>query len=115
MNKELEKSSLSLTQQKYICAVADERKAKQQTKLDQISASIEENSKALQESNRYLEMARAEKELADLAVEEIIRTSTNVTLYPIVPNGGSTILGGSPLGNNPSGSALGPSFRVESI
>lgn len=36
-------------------------------------------------------------------------------MYPIVPNGGSTILGGNPLGNNPSGSALGPSFRVNSI
>lgn len=38
-----------------------------------------------------------------------------MTLFPIVPNAGSTLLGGTPLGNNPSGSALGPSFRVDSI
>ena len=32
-----------------------------------------------------------------------------------MPNGGSTILGGEPLGNNPSGNALGLAFRVDSI
>ena len=46
-------------------------------------------------------------------MEEIIQSSANVLPFSIVPNGGSTLLGGTPLGNNPSGSALGPSFRVD--
>ena len=48
-------------------------------------------------------------------MEEIIQQSTNVPLFSIVPNGGSAILAGNPPGNNPSGSALGASFRVDSV
>ncbi len=48
-------------------------------------------------------------------MDEIMRRVTNVLPFSITPNGGSTILGGTPLGNNPSGSVFGPSFRVDSI
>jgi hypothetical protein len=41
--------------------VAEEKKAKQQSKLDELGASIDESTKALADSNQYLELARAEK------------------------------------------------------
>ena len=59
-------------------------------------------------ANKNLELARAEKELADQAVEEIIRTSTNANVFSIIPNGLGQTDAGQPAGNNPSGSALGP-------
>ena len=62
----------------------------------------------LLESNKNLEFARAEKELADEAVEEMIRKSTSANVFSIIPNGLGQTDAGSPAGNNPSGSALGP-------
>lgn len=48
-------------------------------------------------------------------MNDLINIIANVTYYFITPNGGSLILGGTPPGNNPSGAALGPAFRVDSI
>lgn len=39
----------------------------------------------------------------------------NVTRFASPLTGGDLKLGGSPLGNNPSGQALGPAFRVETV
>lgn len=69
---------------------------------------FETESQYLTEANRNLEYARAEKELADEAVEEIIRSSTNANVFSIIPNGLGETDAGTPLGNNPSGSPLGP-------
>lgn len=89
LNRQLQRTSLLLFQQNYVCSVAEEKKAKQQSKLDELAASIDESSKALTDSNQYLELARAEKQLADKGVEQIIQQSTNSTLYAFAPNGGS--------------------------
>lgn len=68
LNRQLQKTSLLLFQQNYVCSVAEEKKARQQSKLDELGASIDESTKALADSNQYLELARAEKQLADLGV-----------------------------------------------
>lgn len=62
---------------------------------------------ALIQANNNLEAARAEKELADTAVEEILTVYTSALPFAIVPNGNG-VNPGSPAGNNPSGSPLGP-------
>ena len=46
--------------------------------------------------------------MADLAVEEIISSSTSALPFSIVPSGQGQTDAGNPRGNNPSGSALGP-------
>lgn len=62
----------------------------------------------LEEANQNLEKARSEKQLADIAVEEIIGTYTTALPFSIVPNGQGLTDAGNPAGNNPSGSPLGP-------
>jgi len=59
-------------------------------------------------ATQNLEKARAEEALARLAQEELIQVYSNALPYAIVPNGNSFTNAGTPLGNNPSGSALGP-------
>lgn len=66
------------------------------------------DSESLRKANANLEAARAEKELADIAVEEIISVYTTALPFSIVPNGNGATDAGTPLGNNPSGSPLGP-------
>ena len=41
-------------------------------------------------------------------MEEIIRSSTDANVFSIIPNGLGETDAGTPLGNNPSGSPLGP-------
>lgn len=55
-----------------------------------------------------LERARAEEALARLALEELIAHYSDALPYSIVPNGNGQTNAGTPYGNNPSGSALGP-------
>ena len=55
-----------------------------------------------------LERARAEEALARLALEELIAHYSDALPYSIVPNGNGETDAGTPYGNNPSGSALGP-------
>jgi hypothetical protein len=62
----------------------------------------------LKDANLNLEKARAEKDLADIAVTEIISSSTNALPFAIIPNGNGQTPAGTPFGNNPSGSPLGP-------
>lgn len=61
----------------------------------------------LKDANNNLEKARAEKELADLGVQEIIASSTSALPFSIVPNGNGNTPARTPAGNNPSGSPLG--------
>ena len=82
------------------------RKAKQN--LEALNFKLQTETQWLEEANSNLERARAEKQLADIAVEEVIATSTSALPFSIVPNGNGQTNAGTPLGNNPSGSALGP-------
>jgi hypothetical protein len=108
LQKELNRIMTSLRRQYYICNDKAEvvRVAKQN--LQAMVMKYNTESQYLIQANTNLEKARAEKEVADLAVEEIIRTTTTATLFPIVPNGLGETDVGVPAGNNPSGSALGP-------
>lgn len=82
------------------------RKAKQN--LDALNNKYNTESNWLRDANNNLERARAEKELADQGVQEIIAASTSALPFAIVPNGNGVTPSGSPAGNNPSGSPLGP-------
>ena len=55
-----------------------------------------------------MEKARSEEALARLALEELIAHYSDALPYAIVPNGNGRTNAGTPAGNNPSGSALGP-------
>lgn len=57
-----------------------------------------------------LERARAEAELAKLALDELVAHYSNALPYAIVPNGNG-IGAGTPIGNNPAGAALGPATQ----
>ena len=108
LQRELNRIMAALRRQYYICNDRAEvvRKAKQN--LDAMVLKFNTESRYLLEANKNLEAARAEKELADIAVEEIIRSSTDANLFSIVPNGLGETDAGNPPGNNPSGSPLGP-------
>lgn len=97
-----------MRRQYYICNdAADEvRKAKQN--LQAINLKLQTETQWLEEANNNLERARAEKQLADIAVEEVIASSTSALPFSIVPNGNGQTNVGTPIGNNPSGSPLGP-------
>lgn len=69
---------------------------------------LNSDSQSLRAANNNLEAARAEKQLADTAVEEILAVYTNALPFSIVPNGNGLTNAGTPAGNNPSGSPLGP-------
>lgn len=60
------------------------------------------------EATLNLERARAEEALARLALEEVIAYYSDALPYSIVPNGNGRTDAGTPSGNNPSGSPLGP-------
>lgn len=108
LQRELNRVLQSLRRQYYICNDRAEvvRKAKQN--LDAMVLKFNTESSYLLEATQNLEAARAEKALADEAVEEIIRSSTNANVFSIIPNGLGQTDAGTPAGNNPSGSALGP-------
>lgn len=108
LKNELDRILASLRRQYYICNDRAEivRKAKQN--LDAMILKYNTESKYLLEATQNLEAARAEKALADEAVEEIIRSSTNANVFSIIPNGLGETEAGTPAGNNPSGSPLGP-------
>ena len=55
-----------------------------------------------------LEKARAQEALHALALKEMIAHYSDALPYAIVPNGNGLTDAGTPYGNNPSGSALGP-------
>ena len=60
------------------------------------------------EATLNIEKARAEEALARLALEEVIAKYSDALPYSIVPNGNGQTFAGTPFGNNPSGSPLGP-------
>ena len=76
--------------------------------LDAINARYQEEEKVISEATLNLERARAEEALARLALEEIIAHYSDALPYSIVPNGNGKTPAGTPYGNNPSGSPLGP-------
>lgn len=101
---------------------ANNRVAYAKQNLDAILKRFQDESKILSDANLNLERARAEESLARLGLEELIAHYSNALPYAIVPNGNG-VGAGTPWGNNPSGSALGPvtatggvtgSFRVNS-
>lgn len=104
MNRILE----ALRRQYYICNDKAEAVRLAKQNLEAMFLKYNTESGYLVEANKNLEAARAEKELADQAVEEIIRSSTDANLFSIVPNGLGETDAGTPAGNNPSGSPLGP-------
>ncbi len=108
LQQELARVEESIRRQYYICndAADSVRKAKQN--LDALNIKFNTESQWLRDANNNLEKARAEKELADLGVQEIIATSTSALPFSIVPNGNGVTPAGTPAGNNPSGSPLGP-------
>lgn len=57
-----------------------------------------------------LERARAEAELAKLALDELVAHYSNALPYAIVPNGNG-VGAGTPYGNNAAGAALGPATQ----
>ena len=108
LQAELARTEESIRRQYYICndAADSVRKAKQN--LDALNTKFTTESGWLRDANANLEKARAEKELADQGVQEIIAASTSALPFAIVPNGLGNTPAGSPAGNNPSGSPLGP-------
>lgn len=107
LQNELARILNALRRQYYICNDKVEIVKKAKIALDAMVLKYNTESQYLLEANTNLEAARSEKEVADLAVEEIIRSTTDATLFPIVPNGQGETDPGLPAGNNPSGSALG--------
>ena len=107
LQAELNRVANTLSRQYYICNDAADgvRVAKQN--LDAMQLKYTTESAWLREANGNLEKARAEKELADLAVQEIISSSTSALPFSIVPNGQGLTPIGTPVGNNAAGSALG--------
>lgn len=81
-----------------------------------VNARWEKECQIESEATLNLEKARAEAELAKLALDELIAHYSNALPYAIVPNGNG-VGAGTPYGNNAAGSALGPatqgSARIE--
>lgn len=77
----------SLRRQYYICNDKAETVRKAKQNLDAMVLKYNTESGYLLEATQNLEVARAEKALADEAVEEIIRSSTNANVFSIIPNG----------------------------
>lgn len=96
----------ALNRQYYICDdLANGVRAAKQN-VEAMRVRLNTDSQSLSNANINLEAARAEKELADIAVEELITVYTSALPFSIVPNGNGVNIG-TPVGNNPSGSALG--------
>ena len=75
--------------------------------LDAAVARFKSENQIVCEATLNLEKARAEENLARLALEELIAKYSDALPYSIVPNGNGLTNLGEPFGNNPSGSALG--------
>lgn len=75
--------------------------------LDAAVARFKSENQIVCEATLNLEQARAEENLARLALEELIAKYSDALPYSIVPNGNGLTNLGEPFGNNPSGSALG--------
>lgn len=71
-----------------------------------VNARWEQECQVEEEATFNLEKARAEQELARLALEELVAHYSNALPYSIVPNANG-VGRGSPSGNNPAGSPLG--------
>ena len=76
--------------------------------VDAANARYQAEDKVISEATLNLERARAEEALARLALEELIAHYSDALPYSIVPNGNGETPAGTPSGNNPSGSPLGP-------
>lgn len=79
-----------------------------QQNLDAATQRYNKESQNVSTATLNLEKARAEEALARLALEETIAHYTDALPYAIVPNGNGQTPAGTPYGNNPSGSPLGP-------
>lgn len=108
LQQELARLEQTIQRQFFICNDAADAVRKAKQNLDAMNNKYNTESQWLADANNNLERARAEKELADLGVQEIIAASTNALPFAIVPNGQGNTPAGSPAGNNPSGSPLGP-------
>jgi hypothetical protein len=92
--------------------------------IDAVVKRFQDESKIVSDATLNLERARAEEALARQGLEELIAHYSDALPYAIVPNGNGSTNPGTPFGNNPSGSPLGPintngngapgSFRVPS-
>lgn len=87
---------------------ANNRVAFAKQNLDAIVKRFQDESKVVSDATLNLERARAEEALAKLSLEEFIKKYSDGLPYAIVPNGNGATGAGTPWGNNPSGSPLGP-------
>lgn len=76
--------------------------------LDATVARYKKEQIIVSDATLNIEKARAEEALARLALEELIAKYSDALPYAIVPNGNGKTFAGTPHGNNPSGSPLGP-------
>lgn len=108
LQQELARTEESIRRQYYICNDAADAVRTAKQNLDALNNKFNTESNWLRDATSNLEKARAEKELADQGVQEIISSSTAALPFAIVPSGNGNTPAGSPAGNNPSGSPLGP-------
>lgn len=87
---------------------ANNRVAFAKQNLEAVLARYKKESDNISQATLNLEKARSEEALARLAQEELIALYSNALPYAIVPNGNGNTNPGTPNGNNPSGSPLGP-------
>ena len=102
---------------------ANNRVAFARQNLDAVIKRFQDESKIVSDATLNLERARSEEALSRLGLEELIAHYSDALPYAIVPNGNG-VGAGTPNGNNPAGSPLGPislngngapgSFRVNS-
>ena len=86
MRAELARVQAALNRQFFLCeATADDVRRAQQN-VEAMRARLNQDTEALRTANTNLEAARAEKELADIAVEEIIAVYTDALPFSVVPN-----------------------------
>lgn len=76
--------------------------------LEAVIARYKQEQTNIDNGNMNLEKARAQEAIARQAQEELIAYYSNGLPYVIVPNGNGNTNPGTPAGNNPSGSPLGP-------
>ena len=87
---------------------ANNRVAFAKQNIDAIVKRFQDESKIISDATLNLERARAEEALARLGLEEIIAHYSDALPYAIITNGNGKTNPGTPTGNNPSGSPLGP-------
>lgn len=76
--------------------------------VEAANSRYQSETKILSDATLNLEKARSEEALAKLSLEELIALYSDALPYSIIPNGNGETDAGNPLGNNPSGSPLGP-------